>query len=120
MKRKFAGWLIIGVTAVFLVFCVGYFFGTFGKNPVIPMPAEQSDGYEQKQPEADSEIPAVNLNTATAEELMQLPGIGEKTAAAILAYRETNGAFKTIWQLDAVEGIGEKTMAQLEPYLTVS
>lgn len=50
---------------------------------------------------------AVNVNTATAEELQKLNGIGVKKAEAIVAYREANGPFATAEDLLKVKGIGE-------------
>lgn len=46
------------------------------------------------------------LNTATREELLALPGVGEKTADRILSYRDTYGRFSAVEQLLDVEGIG--------------
>ncbi|MEZ4671275.1 MAG: ComEA family DNA-binding protein [Anaerolineae bacterium] len=48
----------------------------------------------------------VYINTATAEELDALPGVGPALAAAIIAYRDANGGFTTLEQLDEVEGVG--------------
>ncbi|GAA4705946.1 ComEA family DNA-binding protein [Brevibacillus fulvus] len=61
----------------------------------------------------------VNINTANATELMNLPGIGETRAAAILAYREKHGPFQTPADLKKVTGIGEKTYDQLKNNITV-
>ena len=61
----------------------------------------------------------VNLNTATAEELATLKGIGEKKATAIIAYREANGGFKTVQELASVKGIGEKTVESLKESIEV-
>ncbi|BCL62648.1 hypothetical protein DGMP_33410 [Desulfomarina profundi] len=59
----------------------------------------------------------VDINRADKELLMQLPGIGPKTAEAILKYRKTNGKFKNAKDLIEVKGIGEKTLAKLKPFL---
>jgi comEA protein len=59
--------------------------------------------------------PAVNVNTANANELEALPGIGEVKAAAIIEWRSANGPFQALSDLDAVPGIGPATLAKLEP-----
>ena len=51
----------------------------------------------------------ININTASADELKDLKGIGEKKAAAIIEFRETNGNFKQPEDLMKVPGIGPKT-----------
>ena len=62
----------------------------------------------------------VNINTADTTMLQTLSGIGEKRAADIINYRETNGLFETVDDLDQVSGIGEKTMEKLRPLITVN
>lgn len=61
----------------------------------------------------------INLNTASKEELMLLDGIGEKLAERILTYREENGPFAKIEDIQNVKGIGEKTYAKIAGELTV-
>jgi len=61
----------------------------------------------------------VNINTASVAELDALPGIGAKTAALIVEYRQKNGPFKKIEELMNVRGIGEKNFLKLKPQLTV-
>jgi len=60
----------------------------------------------------------VYINTASAEDLMTLPGVGAVLAARIIEYRDANGAFADLAALDAVEGIGASLLAQLEGKLS--
>src|SRR4030095_13083380 len=59
--------------------------------------------------------PAINLNTATLDQLETLPGIGRKTAERILEYRTKSGGFKRIEDLMNAKGNGEKTFPTLQP-----
>ena len=61
----------------------------------------------------------VNINTADADALMSLPGIGEVKAAAIIAYRETYGPFTSIEALLNVKGIGQSTLEGLREHITL-
>lgn len=61
----------------------------------------------------------VNLNTATMEELMTLPGIGEVRARSILAFRKENGSFRRIEDLLKVEGIKKGIFQKLESMIAV-
>jgi competence protein ComEA len=61
----------------------------------------------------------VNLNTATAEQLDTLPGVGPVTAQAILDWREENGRFGSIDDLLDVKGIGDATLAEIRDHVTV-
>ncbi|MGE5227150.1 MAG: helix-hairpin-helix domain-containing protein [Planctomycetaceae bacterium] len=61
----------------------------------------------------------VNINTADEPTLETLNGVGPVTAAAIIKYREENGPFATVDQLDAVSGIGPATLEELRDQVTV-
>lgn len=61
----------------------------------------------------------VNINTAGSEELMNLSGIGETKAKAIVLYREENGNFSTIEDIKNVSGIGETTFDSIREQITV-
>ena len=62
----------------------------------------------------------ININTASAGELDGLPGIGAKTAALIVEYRQKNGPFKKIEELMNVRGVGEKSFLKLKERVTVA
>jgi competence protein ComEA len=66
-------------------------------------------------------VPGVplNLNTATIEQLDELDGIGPATAQQILDYREANGGFGSVDELNRVPGIGEKRLASLREQVRV-
>ncbi|WP_245917280.1 helix-hairpin-helix domain-containing protein [Bacillus canaveralius] len=65
----------------------------------------------------DTEL--VNINTADPAALETLPGIGPSKSAAIIEYRDTNGAFKTVDDLKSISGIGEKTFEKLKDKIIV-
>ena len=62
----------------------------------------------------------VNLNTADAEQLQMLPGVGEKRAAAIISIRKSKGGFKSVDDLVEVKGVGASLLERLRPHLSVS
>ena len=62
---------------------------------------------------------AVNINTATQSELEAVKGLGPAKAKAIIAYREQNGAFKSVDDLDKVKGFGKATLDKLREELSV-
>ncbi|QTD41640.1 helix-hairpin-helix domain-containing protein [Sporosarcina sp. Te-1] len=61
----------------------------------------------------------VNINTASEQELMTIPGIGPSKAAAIVQYREEHGPFPSEKDLTKVSGIGQKTFENLESFISV-
>ncbi|MBC7251594.1 MAG: helix-hairpin-helix domain-containing protein [Anaerolineae bacterium] len=61
----------------------------------------------------------VNINTATAEELDTLPGIGPALAQRIIEYRQTNGPFQSIEEIKNVSGIGDKLFEKLKDLITI-
>lgn len=62
---------------------------------------------------------ALNLNTATKDELVALPGIGPAKAQAIVDYRNQNGPFKSVDEIRKVKGIGEKLFLQIKPEIAI-
>jgi competence protein ComEA len=78
--------------------------------------AAQSRSTDDSRPAAAG---VVNINTATAEQLSLLPGVGPTRAQAIIAARERR-PFRSVRELQRVRGIGWSTVQRLRPYLTVS
>jgi len=70
-------------------------------------------------PSSSQEGGKVNINTATAEELDALPGIGPSIAQRIIDYRTTNGPFRSIEEIKNVKGIGDITFEKLKDKITV-
>lgn len=83
-------------------------------NVVAPPPAPS--GAVVGSPSA---APVVNLNSATPEQLDELPGVGPVTSASIIDWRTEHGGFTAVEELLEVSGIGEVTLAELRPYVTV-
>ena len=68
---------------------------------------------------ADATAALVNINTASAEELQALPGVGPATAAAIVEERERNGPFASPEDIMRVSGIGEKKYQKMQAMICV-
>ena len=69
---------------------------------------------------AGAAMASVNLNTATAQQLETLNGVGPAKAQAIIAYRTQNGPFKSVQDLSKVPGLTQPTVAKLASELTVA
>ena len=81
--------------------------------------AEQQVAGEEGSAGSEQVNGLINLNTATAEQLMTLPGIGEARAADILAYRAKIGQFTDVEELMNVSGIGEARFEKIKDKITV-
>jgi competence protein ComEA len=124
---------VLAVTALFIAFTAGFFTARLtvsGNKPVItvsntaksaqtPVPSAAA---RTPTPVPEPSVPAphsVNINTASAEELQRLPGIGPGLAEKIIAYREKHGAFGKPEDIMEVSGIGTGIFEAVEDYITV-
>jgi competence protein ComEA len=71
-------------------------------------------------PSASEEATPIDLNRASVAELTRLPGIGQKRAEAIVAFRESHGGFQSVTQLLKIKGIGRAMLRKLRLLVTVS
>jgi competence protein ComEA len=85
-----------------------------GSTPVVPM------GGVDVVPAAADPRARININTATAEELEALPGIGEVIASRIIEYREQNGPFRSVDDLIHVQGISSRAIEEFRDQVTTS
>lgn len=113
--------LLIGLTAVFAAFTLGLFAGrNLNRTPVqiqsLPAVTTAADETVAVTVPAPS---IININTATSEQLQNLPGIGPVLADRILAYRAEYGAFETVGELMNVSGIGEKKLEEIWDLVTI-
>lgn len=89
-----------------------------GERILVPRRGEPIAASSDSTPGPDGST-KVDLNTASAEELDKLPGIGPATAEAIIRHRETRGRFRSVTELLEVRGIGEAKLEQLRPLVKV-
>lgn len=91
---------------------------TDGQRIYVPAEGETAADPEYTEDEVSNGL--VNINTATAEQLQTLPGIGQAKANAIVAYRENNGNFSSIEDLRKVPGIKEGVFGQIQSLICVN
>lgn len=130
MKKQAISLLVL-VTLVFAGFTAGYYLGrSHGAGDIqiaLPapllteptLPPETTPLPRTTDPTAPTVSFPIDLNTAGAEELTALPGIGPVLAERILAYRRDNGPFQSVEGLLNVSGIGEKRLEVIWDYITL-
>ena len=83
-------------------------------------PASAAETKSAPKAKAASSGAVVDLNAAGADELAEVPGIGDSIAKRIIEFRDKNGPFQSVDDLLKVQGIGEKSLQKLRPHLTVA
>lgn len=123
MKKQGAFLLLVGA-CLFLALLIGFFIGRNAARPTIEIErltetkAQLASQTTTAPAETEAAYP-VNINTATAEQLQTLPGIGPALAQRIVDYRQTNGLFTSLSELTMVEGIGIAKLEAILDYITL-
>ena len=126
MKNKVSVLLAV-VTVLFVGFTLGLFVGrnTGSGTVTLAVPAQMQTAPTTAATAAAETVPEetvsfpVNINTADADTLTALPGIGRVLAERIVAYRRQNDSFRAIEEITKVEGIGEKKAEAILELITV-
>ena len=116
--------LLAVITLIFIAFTAGFYIGRVNRPsevqisvlPEVTAPRSENTAAPEYTLPASTEAVVsfpIDLNTATKEQLMALPGIGETYAQRILDYRKVYGPFEKIGDLLNVRGIGEKRLEEI-------
>ncbi len=122
-QKSLVVWLFVLVTVVSAVVVFALSLPDFSKFEKInyddiPLPTTTSSQHSVTTTQTEENVLfPLNINTATKEELIRVPGIGDVYAARIIDYREQNGGFSTLDQLIEIKGIGEKRLQAFREYL---
>ena len=122
---KKAGLLLILITLLFCTGLIGFLIGSYRSGEILVSgrisPAEAETAATTAVPTASSVANGkVNINSATAEELAALPGIGAVLAQRIIDYRTLHGSFQSVDELSNVSGIGVKKLETIRQYVIVA
>ena len=110
--------LLLLVTALFVAVTVAFCLIRNAKREPVLLSVVQTEAAAARYT-APTQSGIVNINTASLEALMTLPGIGEVLGQRIIDYRTANGPFTDISQIKNVSGIGDKRFEAIKDSITV-
>lgn len=112
--------ILVFTTVLFAALMLGVFVGRLEANPFVPISSNsQADSPKQANTPKEQTTGKININTATAEQLTMLPGIGMTYAKRIVEYREKYGPFLFTKDITKVRGVGKTKYEAIKDYITV-
>ena len=117
MKKSL--FVLLAITTVFLGVITGIYIGRNSLGTTITINPNAGNSASDDPAKQPAEVGKVNINTADAEKLKSLPGIGASKASRIIEYRNTYGKYTCIEDLIYVDGFSYTIIENLRPYITV-
>lgn len=117
MKLKRTEIALLAVAAASVLFCAGYFTGRGSVGDISIITG--GDTQSLREPLSGESGDRVSINSATREELMTIPGIGQALADRIIEYRDGRGGFEYVEELLNVYGIGESLFNKIKDYIAL-
>lgn len=105
------------ICALSFTFLIGFFIGRNQKSEYVSI--KINDTVVSESVSSTEQDFRLDINSATEKQLIELPGIGDVIAKRIIEYRSVNGAFTTIDELIAIEGIGNAKLQRIESLIRV-
>ena len=120
--KNICKYIMVSAIFLFIGIMLGIFFGRNSGSDSILLTQTNSSEINTSSPTTayyDEVLGRININSATADELTSVPGIGSVTAQRIVEYRRKYGKFYSINDLLKIKGISETTLDDIRPYITV-
>lgn len=113
--------VFIGICVLFTVFLCGIFIGRASYRYPVDLTSAADESFSESMSKTNDLFigKKMNINVATAEDLMLIPSVGETTAQSIVDYRSKHGTFQSLAELGNVDGLGSDRILLLIDYITI-
>lgn len=111
--------LLLSVCGIYVAFVVIFIGFRIGSQSVTLVPAEAQSDSAHRTSNAEMLNGRININTASADTLAMLPGVGEKLSLRIVEYRSRYGPFQHKSDLTKINGIGQSLVDSISDYITL-